>query len=59
VGKLTHREAVDWLGGDALGREDAIGRDGATLAELYALRRGTVPASVPGARDGADAGLYL
>jgi hypothetical protein len=59
VGKLTHREAVNWLGGDADGREDAVGREGATLAELFALRRGTAPTSVPGARDGADAGLYL
>lgn len=54
VGPLTHRESVNWLG-----TEEGIGREGATLAELYALRRGTSPTSVPGAREGADAGLYL
>ena len=42
-----------------LGREEGVGRDGATLAELYALRRGTSPTSVPDQRAGAGAGLYL
>ena len=32
---------------------------GATLAELFALRRGTGPASVPAQNAGAGAGLYL
>ncbi|GHG72066.1 hypothetical protein GCM10018980_67700 [Streptomyces capoamus] len=54
VGPLTRTEAVTWLG-----TEQGVGREGATLAELYALRRGTTPTSVPGAREGADAGLYL
>ncbi|MFI5804216.1 DUF5925 domain-containing protein [Streptomyces sp. NPDC051561] len=55
VGALTRREAVDWLG-----TEEGVGRDGATLAELFALRRGVSPASVPEARGkAADAGLYL
>ncbi|MEV5243081.1 DUF5925 domain-containing protein [Streptomyces cinnamoneus] len=54
VGPLTRREAVAWLG-----REEGVGRHGATLAELFALRRGTGPTSVPGQQDGADAGLYL
>ncbi|WP_432075473.1 DUF5925 domain-containing protein [Streptomyces wuyuanensis] len=54
VGPLTRKEAVSWLG-----TEEGVGREGATLAELYALRRGTVPASVPSQHDGADAGLYL
>lgn len=54
VGPLTRAEAVDWLG-----TEEGVGREGATLAELFALRRGNSPAAVPGARDGADAGLYL
>jgi hypothetical protein len=54
VGPLTRDEAVNWLG-----TEEGVGREGATLAELYALRRGTAPTSVPGARTGADAGLYL
>ncbi|ANW20928.1 AAA family ATPase [Streptomyces clavuligerus] len=54
VGPLTHAESVGWLG-----REEGVGRQGSTLAELYALRRGTGPASVPGQNDGADAGLYL
>ncbi|MEU2429727.1 MULTISPECIES: DUF5925 domain-containing protein [unclassified Streptomyces] len=54
VGPLTRAEAVGWLGTD-----EGVGREGATLAELYALRRGTTPASVPAQHDGADAGLYL
>ncbi|MCZ7461230.1 DUF5925 domain-containing protein [Streptomyces sp. WMMC940] len=54
VGPLTRGEAVSWLG-----TEEGVGREGATLAELYALRRGTVPASVPSQHGGADAGLYL
>ncbi|MEV8451763.1 DUF5925 domain-containing protein [Streptomyces sp. NPDC052095] len=54
VGRLTREEAVGWLGA-----EDEIGREGATLAELYALRRGGGPASVPRQDSGADAGLYL
>ncbi|MGW2184890.1 DUF5925 domain-containing protein [Streptomyces sp. NPDC001719] len=54
VGPLTRKESVAWLG-----REEGVGRDGATLAELFALRRGTGPASVPTQNDGLDAGLYL
>ena len=54
VGSLTRGEAVTWLG-----TEEGLGREGATLAELYALRRGSGPASVPKQESGADAGLYL
>lgn len=54
VGALTRKESVNWLG-----TEEGVGREGATLAELYALRRGHSPASVPMQNDGADAGLYL
>ncbi|MEU6487318.1 DUF5925 domain-containing protein [Streptomyces sp. NPDC046887] len=54
VGKLTREEAVGWLG-----TEEGVGREGATLAELYALRRGTGPAAVPDQSRGTDAGLYL
>ncbi|MBT2389439.1 MULTISPECIES: DUF5925 domain-containing protein [Streptomyces] len=54
VGALTRKESVNWLG-----TEEGVGREGASLAELYALRRGTSPASVPTQNDGADAGLYL
>ncbi|MGR8011422.1 DUF5925 domain-containing protein [Streptomyces hypolithicus] len=54
VGSLTRAEAVNWLG-----TEGGVGREGATLAELYALRRGTAPPSVPAQPDGSDAGLYL
>ena len=45
VGPLPHTEAVRWLG-----RRDGIGPDGATLAELYALRRdpGTTVESMAG-----------
>ena len=52
VGSLTRREAVSWLG-----TEEGIGSEGATLAELYALKRGSSPASVPQQHTGA--GLYL
>lgn len=54
VGPLTRSEAVTWLG-----TKEGLGREGATLAELYALRRGSGPASVPKQESGADAGLYL
>jgi hypothetical protein len=53
VGPLTRAESVEWLG-----TEDGVGREGSTLAELFALRRGVSPTSVPGARE-PDAGLYL
>ncbi|MET9379054.1 DUF5925 domain-containing protein [Streptomyces sp. NPDC003035] len=53
VGGLTRNEAVGWLG-----TEEGVGRDGATLAELYALRRGTPPPGLPEPRT-PDAGLYL
>jgi len=45
VGPLPYGEAVHWLG-----RRDGIGPDGATLAELYALRRdpGTSVESITG-----------
>ncbi|CAM5603437.1 AAA+ ATPase domain-containing protein OS=Streptomyces antimycoticus OX=68175 GN=SANT12839_025450 PE=3 SV=1 [Streptomyces antimycoticus] len=59
VGKLTRTEAVSWLGGEVDDREGVIGRDGATLAELYALRRGTRPPAVPSQPGDANAGLYL
>ncbi|WP_414720690.1 DUF5925 domain-containing protein [Streptomyces sp.] len=52
VGPLTREESVNWLG-----TTRGIGREGATLAELYALRRGTAaPRPVPA--QAAD-GLYL
>ncbi len=54
VGPLSRAESVGWLGTD-----QGVGREGATLAELFALRRGSGPASVPPQHDGADAGLYL
>ncbi|MER6914682.1 DUF5925 domain-containing protein [Streptomyces sp. NPDC000594] len=54
VGALTREESANWLG-----TEEGVGREGSTLAELYALRRGTGPASVPEQNAGAGAGLYL
>jgi len=54
VGSLTRAESASWLG-----TEEGLGREGATLAQLYALRRGGGPASVPKQDAGADAGLYL
>ncbi|MFB9553029.1 DUF5925 domain-containing protein [Streptomyces roseoviridis] len=53
VGRLTRAEAVTWLG-----REEGVGRDGATLAELFALRRGTPGVDMPHPR-ATDSGLYL
>lgn len=53
------RRADPLGGGELAGHGGGVGRDGATLAELYALRRGTTPTSVPDQREGADAGLYL
>nr|WP_329319721.1 DUF5925 domain-containing protein [Streptomyces sp. NBC_01262] len=59
VGPLTRPEAVNWLG-----TPDGIGREGATLAELYALRRGASPTPVPAIPSPTPAaassdGLYL
>ncbi|MFF7365375.1 DUF5925 domain-containing protein [Streptomyces sp. NPDC008125] len=54
VGPLSRPEAVSWLGTD-----EGVGREGATLAELFALRRGSGPASVPKQDASAEAGLYL
>ncbi|MFJ7268527.1 DUF5925 domain-containing protein [Streptomyces sp. NPDC099050] len=56
IGRLTHREAVDWLGTD-----EGISREGATLAELYALRRGASgsAALLPPQGHDAEAGMYL
>ncbi|GAQ56186.1 DUF5925 domain-containing protein [Streptomyces acidiscabies] len=54
VGPLTRPEAIKWLGTD-----EGIGREGATLAELYAQRRGTSPTTLPEPRTDTDAGLYL
>jgi len=52
VGPLSRDEAAQWLG-----TSEGIGREGATLAELYALRRGTTPA-LPVPAQASD-GLYL
>jgi hypothetical protein len=52
VGRLTRDEAVQWLG-----TSEGIGREGATLAELYALRRGASP-TLP-LQTQASNGLYL
>ncbi|MBC9715357.1 AAA family ATPase [Streptomyces sp. TRM66268-LWL] len=59
VGGLTRRESLDWLGTDFPDAESAVGRGGATLAELFALRRGVSPTALPEPRGGEDAGLYL
>jgi hypothetical protein len=52
VGRLPYGEAVAWLGTPA-----GIGPDGATLAELYALRTGARPVTVPATP--APTGMYL
>ncbi|WP_412736410.1 DUF5925 domain-containing protein [Krasilnikovia sp. MM14-A1259] len=52
VGRLPYGEAVDWLG-----RPAGIGPDGATLAELYALRADARPLAVTAPPPAT--GLYL
>jgi hypothetical protein len=52
VGRLPYGEAVSWLGTSA-----GVGPDGATLAELYALRTGAQPVTV--AAPTPTTGLYL
>lgn len=52
VGRLAYAEAVSWLG-----RPTGIGPDGATLAELYALRTGAKPVTVE--TPPPSTGLYL
>ncbi|NLU69031.1 ATP-binding protein [Streptomyces sp. HNM0574] len=54
VGALSREEAVGWLGTD-----EGVGREGATLAELFALRKGASPASLPAQHEREGAGLYL
>ncbi|GGQ55102.1 DUF5925 domain-containing protein [Couchioplanes azureus] len=52
VGRLPYAEATAWLGTSA-----GIGPEGATLAELYALRTGARPVTVPSTAP--PTGLYL
>jgi hypothetical protein len=52
VGRLPYGEAVDWLGNST-----GVGPDGATLAELYALKTGAKPVTVTAPLP--STGLYL
>src|SRR5690242_3443036 len=52
LGPLPFAQARNWLG-----KADGIGANGATLAQLYALRNGTDPITV--AAPEPSAGLYL
>jgi len=52
VGRLPYGEAVAWLG-----TPNGIGSQGATLAELYALRTGAQPVTVPSTPPAT--GMYL
>src|SRR4051812_25480513 len=52
VGRLPYGEASAWLG-----TSSGIGPDGATLAELYALKTGAQPVTVPGTTPAT--GMYL
>ncbi|MCA2215923.1 DUF5925 domain-containing protein [Jidongwangia harbinensis] len=52
VGRLPYAQAARWLGTPA-----GIGPDGATLAELYALRTGAQPVTVP--ETASATGMYL
>ncbi|MCA1219249.1 DUF5925 domain-containing protein [Streptomyces sp. 8L] len=59
VGGLTHAESVAWLERDAVPWEGTVARDGATLAELYAMRRGRGRLPAAPAPRAEEAGLYL
>jgi uncharacterized protein DUF5925/ATPase family protein associated with various cellular activities (AAA) len=52
IDRLSYPEAVAWLGSPV-----GIGPDGATLAELYALRTGAQPVTVP--HKPHSTGMYL
>ncbi|BCJ41860.1 hypothetical protein GCM10010168_75480 [Actinoplanes ianthinogenes] len=52
VGRLPYQEAVTWLG-----TSKGISPEGATLAELYALRTGAEPVTVP--KQIPSTGMYL
>ena len=54
VGSLSRQEAVDWLG-----TEEGVGREGATLAELFALRKGGSASGLPVQPEREGAGMYL
>jgi hypothetical protein len=54
IGALSRTEAVNWLG-----TAEGVGREGATLAELFALRKGSSPASVGDGTGRDGPGLYL
>jgi uncharacterized protein DUF5925/ATPase family protein associated with various cellular activities (AAA) len=52
VGRLSYAEAVAWLG-----TSRSVAPDGATLAQLYALRTGAEPVTVP--KSTPPTGMYL
>jgi hypothetical protein len=52
VGRLSYAEAVAWLGTPA-----GVGPEGATLAQLYAVKTGAEPVTVP--RPSSGTGMYL
>jgi hypothetical protein len=52
VGRLSYAESVAWLGTSA-----GVGAEGATLAELFALKTGARPVTVPSAAP--QTGMYL
>jgi hypothetical protein len=52
VGRLSYAESVAWLGTPA-----GVGPDGATLAQLYALKTGAEPVTVP--KTAPATGMYL
>jgi uncharacterized protein DUF5925/ATPase family protein associated with various cellular activities (AAA) len=52
VGRLAYAEAVAWLG-----TSRGVGPEGATLAQLYALRTGAEPVTVP--KPAPSTGMYL
>ncbi|RFU38298.1 AAA family ATPase [Actinomadura logoneensis] len=59
IGRLSRAEAVAWLGDEAAEAARAIGPDGATLAELAALRKGEPRPTVGPDAPGTATGFYL
>jgi Domain of unknown function (DUF5925)/ATPase family associated with various cellular activities (AAA) len=57
VGRLPHDQATAWLAESSGPATRTVGAEGATLAELVALRDGTMPVGTPEAEP--TAGLYL
>lgn len=54
VGPLTRQESVAWLG-----TEEGVSREGSSLAELYALRRGSARVGAEAGRGGGRGAVFV